>query len=60
MMGKWEISNNYHSYGDGSGGCKSGPEIKSWVSPIKGVLKFVGNDETSKKVYQEGKMVGQG
>lgn len=58
-MGKWDISSNYHSCGEGSGVCESRLEIKSWVSPIKGVLKFVDNYETSKKVHQEGKAVGQ-
>ena len=51
----------HHSYGDGSGGRESGPEVKSRVSPAeKGVLNSVGNNETSQRAHQEGRKGSQG
>lgn len=35
MMWKWDISNNYHSYGDGSDEGESGLEIKTRGSLIE-------------------------
>ena len=54
--GEWEIPTNRHSYGAGSGGYGSGLEVKSWVSMVENsVLNFVGNNETSERVHQEGR-----
>ena len=40
---------------------ESGLEIKSWVSTIeKGVLNFVGSNETSERACQGGRAVSQG